>query len=347
MNANGVLGSMCFPTCRASAAQLFGRPADKELARACCGLQRLAHRRVVRDASRPLHPARDPAHLWDPEVMADEVRRVAKKGCHAITFSDNPGGSRPSEPAQRHWDPFWKACDDEGTVVCVHIGSGTRMNLEDPGAPIEMMITGTPITLVQLRHRARVLEVLPEVPGAEDRAVRGRDRLDPVLPRAHRLRHEHHHRWTHQDFGGKKPSDVFREHIVTCFIDDAAGVRNRDLIGIDTITWECDYPHSDSTWPNAPETLWASLAGVPDEDIHKITWQNTMRHFRYDPFAVRPREKCTVGALREEARDVDLSLKSAGGAPPAPEDAPFVTIGHVTKQLASAFATPLEAQPQD
>ncbi len=39
---------------------------------------------------------------------------------------------------------------------------------------------------------------------------------------------------------------------------------------------------------------------------------------------------------------MDLSLKSAGGAAPAPDDAPFVTIGHIMKQLASAFATPFE-----
>ena len=36
--------------------------------------------------------------------------------------------------------------------------------------------------------------------------------------------HDHHHRWTLHDFPkGKKPSDVFREHIITCFIDDVAG----------------------------------------------------------------------------------------------------------------------------
>jgi hypothetical protein len=67
-----------------------------------------------------------------------------------------------------------------------------------------------------------------------------------------------------------------------------------------------------------------------------------MRHFRYDPFARIPKQQCTVGALRAQARHVDLSLKSAGGAPPAPEDAPFVTIGHVIKQLSQAFATPFE-----
>jgi hypothetical protein len=67
-----------------------------------------------------------------------------------------------------------------------------------------------------------------------------------------------------------------------------------------------------------------------------------MRHFRYDPFAHVPKEQCTVGALRAAASHVDLSLKSNGGAPPAPEDAPFVTIGHIIKQLSQAFATPFE-----
>ena len=35
-----------------------------------------------------------------------------------------------------------------------------------------------------------------------------------------------------------------------------------------------------------------------------------MRHFQYDPYSTRPREKCTVGALRAEATDVDTSLVS-------------------------------------
>jgi len=54
-------------------------------------------------------------------------------------------------------------------------------------------------------------------------------------------------------------------------------------------------------------------------------------------------KRCTAGALRAEAKHVDLSLRSAGGKPAAPKDAPFVTIGHVVQQLASAFATPFES----
>ena len=148
----------------------------------------------------------------------------------------------------------------------------------------------------------------------------------------------------HQDFRTRKrPSDVFREHFIVCFIDDAAGVRNRDLIGIDTITWECDYPHSDSTWPQAPEKLWPSLEGVSDADIHKMTWQNTCRHFQYDPFQHIPKGECTVGALRARATDVDLTPRAAGGGKkPSDYSRGYATIGDIAQQLADAFSTPFE-----
>jgi hypothetical protein len=57
-----------------------------------------------------------------------------------------------------------------------------------------------------------------------------------------------------------------------------------------------------------------SLAGVGDDEIDQITHRNAMRHFRFDPFAHRPREQCTVGALRDGAADVDVTPKSSGHA---------------------------------
>ena len=104
------------------------RQADKELALVhAAGLQRLAHRRVVRQPipGRFIPLALLP--LWDPQLMADEVRRVAKKGCHAVSFTESPEKLGLPSLHNEHWDPFWKACSDEGTVVCIHIGSGAGM----------------------------------------------------------------------------------------------------------------------------------------------------------------------------------------------------------------------------
>ena len=76
-------------------------------------------------------------------------------------------------------------------------------------------------------------------------------------------------------------------------------------IGIDTIAWECDYPHTDTTWPESPEFAWTEFqaAGCSDEEIHKITWENACRFFDWDPFATprgtrRPSAPCGPGRRR-------------------------------------------------
>jgi hypothetical protein len=58
--------------------------------------------------------------------------------------------------------------------------------------------------------------------------------------------------------------------------------------------------------------LWSVLQryNVPDEDINKMTHQNAMRWYSFDPFAHVPREQATVGALRRQAEGHDISIRS-------------------------------------
>ncbi len=83
--------------------------------------------------------------MWDPVATAAEVHRMADKGCHAVTFSSSPYDLGPAEPfTSEHWDPFWAACADEGTVVCMHLGSNSRPPTTSPDAPIELVYTLSP-----------------------------------------------------------------------------------------------------------------------------------------------------------------------------------------------------------
>ncbi len=322
MDANGVLGSLCFPSFPNLCGQLFARSADKEAALAI--LQ--AYNDWHIDEWCGTYPGRFiPLALppiWDPGLMAAEVRRVAAKGCHAASFSENPEKLKLPSLHNSHWDPFWQACVDEGTIVCLHIGSSSSLVVTSVEAPIDVLITLQPINIVQAAADLMWSPVLRKFPALRVALSEGGigwipyflDRLDWIYTR--------HHRWTGQDFGGALPSQVFRERIVTCFIDDPTGVAVLDRVGVDTVCWEADYPHSDSTWPTSPEMLCKSLeaAGpVPPsaEVIAKITYQNAMRHFRFDPFAVRPREQCTVGALRAQAADVDVTPRSPAARRPA------------------------------
>jgi hypothetical protein len=77
------------------------------------------------------------------------------------------------------------------------------------------------------------------------------------------------------------------------------------------ITWECDYPHSDSTWPLSPETLAIHLDGVSDDEIDRMTHRNATRLYSFDMFSHIPKDQLTVGALRATAGDVDLGFRSS------------------------------------
>ena len=129
--------------------------------------------------------------------------------------------------------------------------------------------------------------------------------------------HQQHHAWTHsnQYMGKLKPSDVFKRHFLNCFIDDKFGMASREFLNMDHVMWECDYPHSDSTWPWAPEELMPSLEGCSDHDIDRVTHLNAMKHFEYDPFSILGgKANCTVGALREKAKGHDVAIRSVNKA---------------------------------
>jgi predicted TIM-barrel fold metal-dependent hydrolase len=309
MDAGGILGSMCFPSFPGFCGRLFAAADDKDLA--------LAVLRAYNDwhvdewcgaAPGRFIPMGLPV-LWDPDLAADEVRRLARKGVRSLTFTENPATLGYPSFHSDHWDPLWQALVDEDVVLSIHLGSSGQLAFTAADAPIDVLITLQPMNICSAAADllwSRVIKRYPTIKIALSEGGTGWipyfvDRLDRT--------YEMHHRWTGQDFGGKLPSEVFREHFLTCFISDPVGVELRHRIGIDNIAWELDYPHSDSSWPGAPEELAAVTAGVPDDDVNRITHLNAMRWYGYDPFAHVPREQATVGALRARAGDHDVSVQ--------------------------------------
>jgi hypothetical protein len=149
---------------------------------------------------------------------------------------------------------------------------------------------------------------------------------------------EMHSEWTKQSFGGRLPSEVFREHFLTCFINDPVGIALRDQIGIDSMAWEGDYPHPDGLWPYAPEDLVDQFArfGVTDEEAGKITYQNALRWYSFDPFSHIPKGDATVGALRGRATGHDVSIVPGAVRKKTPDDALARHRAHAEAALAAA-----------
>jgi hypothetical protein len=184
------------------------------------------------------------------------------------------------------------------------------MVITSPDAPIDVLISLTPMNIVKAAADLIWSPVLRKFPDLKIALSEGGIGWIPYFLERIDYNYEKHHTWTGQDFGHELPSEVFNKHIITCFIDDAFGVASRDFLNMDNVTWECDYPHSDTTWPTAPEQLWKYIGELPDHDINRITHLNAMRHFNYDPFSVIPKEQCTVRALRERVAGRDVSIRS-------------------------------------
>jgi predicted TIM-barrel fold metal-dependent hydrolase len=271
--------------------------------------------------------------LWDPELCAAEIRRVSKMGCHSITFTENPAALGLPSFHQEYWDPMWEALVDVGSILNVHLGSSGQLAVTAPDAPMDVMITLQPMNICAAAADlvwSRVFKKYTELKVALSEGGTGwipyfLDRLDRT--------YEMHHAWTGQDFGeGRVPSDVFREHILTCFITDPVGLRLRDDIGVDNMCWEQDYPHSDSSWPTAPEELHEMVGrfDVPDSDVNKLTHENAMRWYRFDPFASIAKEQCTVGALRASVAGHEVSEQAMNQGRHA--DDPKISLGQLAGQ---------------
>ncbi len=311
MNANGILASMCFPTFAGFSAGHLAYFKD-EITVAMIQAYNDWH---IEDWA-GAYPGRfiplSILPLWDPKLAVAEIERVAEKGCHSVSMPELPHlDGLPSYHDIEYWGPVFQALSDHGTVMNLHIGQGFRVLNLAPNAPIDNLMVLAPSVSLIAAQDLLWGPAFRSYPGLKVSFSEGGVGWIPFfLDRSDR--HYTNQRWLRRDFGGKLPSEVFREHTVACYVTDKTSLKLRHEIGIDNIAWECDYPHSDSIWPNAPEFVLDELQAVDadDSDIDKITWQNACRFLNWDPFAHIPKEQATVGALRAQAKDVDTSTTS-------------------------------------
>ena len=150
MDANGVLGSMCFPSFPNLCGQLFSR-----VVRPGAGLAILqAYNDWHIDEWCGTYPGRFiPLMLppiWDPEAMAAEVRRIAAKGCHAVSFSENPAKLKLPSFHDDALGPVLAGVRRTRARSCA-CTSARRRRWSSPraDAPIDVLITLQPMNIVQ------------------------------------------------------------------------------------------------------------------------------------------------------------------------------------------------------
>ena len=336
MNANGILSSLNFPSVVTFDGSLFHQFENRK--NALTLLQ--AYNDWHIDEWCGSYPGRNIPNAivpyWDVDATVAEIKRVVAKGCHAISFSDNPSMRNQPSIHDSRWDPLWKVCAENDVVINIHIGSGGVAPHASMESPIDAWIVTMPISIVNSAADWLHLSALQQYPNLKISLSEGGIGWIPYFLERADFTHLHHSAWTHANFGNKKPSDVFREHFLTCFIDDRFGLKNLDEIGEDNVSYECDYPHSDTIWPESPERLLDTVKHLSASTIEKVTHANALRLFNFDAFGkMGGREKCTVDALRKLAAHVDTAPKSYGGPAPLAEGevARRVTSGDITRMF--------------
>jgi predicted TIM-barrel fold metal-dependent hydrolase len=284
MDLAGIEASVCFPNFFSRfCGQTFTEVADRELGLACLrAYNDWAVEEWAGEGRGRLYPACI-VPLWDPYLAGEEVRRCAARGIRAVSFTELPARlGLPGIQEGQYWDPFFAACDETSTVVCLHVGSSSALIPPEPGGPLACMSTLVILTSQQSMVDYLWSGVFERFSNLKIVYSEGEIGWIPcILERSDR--DWHRNVWGYDRAKvPRPPSEYYRDHIFGCFIDDQHGIDSIEAVGEDNVMFESDYPHVDTNWPDTQAVAARHLARCTPEIAEKIMRTNAIRVFRLD-----------------------------------------------------------------
>ncbi|MBA2283278.1 MAG: amidohydrolase [Actinomycetota bacterium] len=283
MTVNHVEASLCFPTFPRFCGQTFTEASDHELGLACikayndwmveewCG-----------DSGGRLIPLII-IPLWDADLAAAEVRRNAERGVHAVCFSEIPAHLGLPSIHSGFYDPFFAACEETETTINMHIGSSSRMPATSPDAPSAVAATLSFNNAMASMSDWMFSGKLVQFPTLKLAYSEGQIGWIPyILERADTVWREHRAWAGVKDIVPEPPSTYYYRQIFGCFFRDHHGIASLDSVGVDNTTFETDYPHTDSTWPDTKKVAEELTAGLDKDVIRKLMRGNAIRMLSLD-----------------------------------------------------------------
>jgi predicted TIM-barrel fold metal-dependent hydrolase len=283
MEMNHVEASLCFPTFPRFCGQTFTEAKDRDLGLACirayndwmvdewCG-----------DSGGRLIPLII-VPLWDATLAAEEVRRNAERGVHAVCFSEIPPHLGLPSIHSGEWDPFFAACAGHEVTINMHIGSSSRMPATSPDAPTavaaSLSFNNAMASMTDWLFSGKLVQ-FPTLKLAYSEGQIGW--IPYILERADTVWEEHRAWAGVRDIVPEPPSTYYYRQIYGCFFRDQHGIDSIDVVGVDNTTFETDYPHTDSTWPHTLKVAMELTAGLDDDVVRKIMRGNAIEMLSLD-----------------------------------------------------------------
>jgi predicted TIM-barrel fold metal-dependent hydrolase len=304
MNQGFVLSSLLFPSFPRYCGQVFKEATDKDLALVCIQ----AWNDFILEECAGAFPGRFIpmmiVPLWDPTLAAAEVERTAGLGGKSIAFSENPRPLGLPSIHTGHWDPLFRACEEAGYVVSMHVGSSSSMRTAGDDMPFMASFSfGAAANQAACMLDWLFSDNFVKFPGLKIALSEGSIGWIPYfLERAEQVIDKQRY-WASEFSIEMHPShargeetkgaptfsldtdirDRYRNHVYGTFIEDYAGVRLLDLVGEDNVMLECDYPHSDSTWPDTINMARKLLGHLPDDVQYKVAIGNAAKAYNFTP----------------------------------------------------------------
>jgi predicted TIM-barrel fold metal-dependent hydrolase len=239
----------------------------------------------------------------DMDAALEEAEWVAD---HGFTGTFAPGfthfpGIRPLD--DECWEPLWSLYAERGLTLVVHGGYGfdqgvafaavkaANAKVEAQGGGAMELATAlsesffNPEFFSDLRCRRAMWQML--LGGVFDRHPNLKLMMVEVradwIPAT--LRHLDAVYAEHRDNvpARRPPSEQWATNCMAgvSFMHKSE-VEIRDEIGVETIDFGRDYPHTEGTWPNTTEYLRGLFEGVPERDVRLILGENVIRFLGLD-----------------------------------------------------------------
>lgn len=279
MDEDGVWAELLFPTFPRFGGTQFLAAEDKELG---CAIVR-AWNDWMLDEWSAAYPERfipqTLVPLWDVPEAVKEIERCAAKGSRAVLFVENPHPlGLPSFPTG-HWRPVFEACNETGLPLSMHIGTSSGLMMPSPETTPSVGIALCGVNSMSALGDMIYSGCFNGLPNCKVALSEGGAGWVPyVLERLD-------YTWERSRYDGlentEPPSEVFAQNIWVCMIVDQYAIRNVDLIGVDKLMWEADFPHNDGNWPNSRKLLAEALVDMPDDDAAKIAELNARELYRF------------------------------------------------------------------
>jgi predicted TIM-barrel fold metal-dependent hydrolase len=276
MDLSGVWASLCFPaTAFGFAGTQFCRMKDPALGLACLK----AYNDWVVEEWCAAAPGRYiPCQLtWlsDASLAAEEIYRNAGRGVHAVSFSEEPEYLGFASIYDASWEPFFRACEETGTVLNLHVGSSGKSVRPSSKSPDGVLTALFPLCGIQAMVDWIYAHIPLSYPGIKIALSEGGVSWVPMaferLARALRRNGASGWEWP---LDAPTPMELAARNFWFTSIEDPSAFHALDIIGVDHVMVETDYPHPDTTWPTSQDLIRRDLAHLPDDVVRKICYQN-------------------------------------------------------------------------